>query len=80
LATAFFQESGDQAFLSPLPVAELLSVRGGTDATIDRADFWGVLVVRLAGVKAAPPHRPDARRRAALLVDNLIIVVALFIV
>jgi hypothetical protein len=42
----------------------------GADATLR---LVGVRLVREAGVKAAPPLRPEAMRRAALLIDNFIL-------
>ena len=65
MATAFVHDSGDQSEAA----GELVSVRG-TDATIERADFWAtLLVVREAGVKAAALLRPAIKRA----VDNLIL-------
>mmetsp|Transcript_13836 Transcript_13836/g.33500 ORF Transcript_13836/g.33500 Transcript_13836/m.33500 type:complete len:80 (-) Transcript_13836:104-343(-) len=71
-----FQEEGDHSRSSPGGKEEVdpLATRG--------ADATSRLVVVVvedrgepsdAGVKAAPPLRPDARRRAALVADNLIV-------
>ena len=78
---AFFQESGDHSLLSPggkeeAEPAELLFTRGA-DATLRLVLELDVgaagAVPSELGTKAAPPFRLDARRKAVLLVDNLIV-------
>ncbi len=74
----FFHESGDHTLLSPGGNEEVdppeLFTRGA-DATLRLvlvlSDSAGV-VPSEEGAKAAPPFRLDARRKAVLLVDNLI--------
>lgn len=75
----FFHESGDHTLLSPGGNEEVdppeLFTRGA-DATLrlvlpDSAGAAGAAPSE-EGAKAAPPFRLDARRKAVLLVDNLI--------
>lgn len=71
----FFHESGDHALLSPGGKEEVepeLFTRGA-DATLRLVDVGAAgAVTSEVGTKAAPPFRLDARRKAVLLVDNLI--------
>jgi hypothetical protein len=72
----FFHESGDHALLSPGGKEEVepeLFTRGA-DATLRLVDVGAAgAVTSEVGTKAAPPFRLDARRKAVLLVDNLIV-------
>jgi hypothetical protein len=75
----FFHESGDHALLSPGGKEEVepeLFTRGA-DATLRLVLELDVgaagAVPSELGTKAAPPFRLDARRKAVLLVDNLIV-------